>query len=296
MPKITICVGVPASGKTTWAEQQTDCVNLNRDDIRQTLFGPFKWGEYDFTRENEDRVTQVQKQLFFDATIEGKDVIISDTNLNPKVRSSWESIATIAGYDVEYKVFHITLEEALKRDAAREMSVGPNILRDMYRKYQDQSQDLIVQYFKELLNTKWEANGGTSDRLFVFDIDGTLSSNGGHRGWFDWHKVGEDSVRKPVQLIAQQLNLTNEYTVIMSGRDECCRQETADWLSDKAEVVYDDLYMRPKNDHRKDWLVKLELLENLSNRPAVVFDDRDQVVEVFREIGLDVFQVADGNF
>lgn len=296
MPKLILCVGVPASGKTTWAEQQTHCVNLNRDDIRQDLFGPFKWGEYNFTKENEDRVTSVQLQLFFDSVEEGKDVIISDTNINPKTRSMWEVAASGYGYEVEYKVFHITLEGALKRDSAREMSVGKKVLKDMYQRYQTQCKDLIVEHFKQLLNEKWESNGGTSERLFVFDLDGTLAHNDGHRGWYDWHKVYEDSVRKPVQLIAQQLNLTNEYVVIMSGRDECCKEQTSNWLTDKAEVVFEDLYMRPHGDFRPDWLVKLELLGNLSNRPVIVFDDRDQVVEVFRAIGLDVFQVNKGNF
>ncbi|CAL9992741.1 polynucleotide kinase [Vibrio phage D484] len=44
--KVIVTVGVPASGKTTWAEQfcaKTGAVNVNRDDARQELFGPFKW-------------------------------------------------------------------------------------------------------------------------------------------------------------------------------------------------------------------------------------------------------------
>ena len=57
--------------------------------------------------------------------------------------------------------------------------------------------------------------------------------------------------------------------------------------------------MRTSGDFRKDWLIKYEIF-NASVRKAYnvefVLDDRNQVVDMFRAMGLTVFQVTDGNF
>ena len=57
--------------------------------------------------------------------------------------------------------------------------------------------------------------------------------------------------------------------------------------------------MRKKGDHRKDSIVKKELYEeHIKNRYEVlcVFDDRNQVVDMWREEGLLCCQVYYGDF
>jgi hypothetical protein len=57
--------------------------------------------------------------------------------------------------------------------------------------------------------------------------------------------------------------------------------------------------MRPKNDYRKDSLIKEEIyVNNIKNKYNViaVYDDRDQVVKKWRELGIKCFQVDYGNF
>jgi hypothetical protein len=64
------------------------------------------------------------------------------------------------------------------------------------------------------------------------------------------------------------------------------------------ETVF-HLYMRPEGDMRKDAIVKLEIFDNeIRDNYDVQFalDDRNQVVEAYRSIGLTVLQVADGEF
>jgi hypothetical protein len=59
------------------------------------------------------------------------------------------------------------------------------------------------------------------------------------------------------------------------------------------------LYMRRRNDRRPDYIVKAELLDQLladGYRPIMAFDDRDQVVKMWREKGVPCAQVAEGNF
>jgi hypothetical protein len=84
----------------------------------------------------------------------------------------------------------------------------------------------------------------------------------------------------------------------MSGRSDEYRTVTGRWLIDNALPV-DGLYMRAAGDHRKDSVVKHELFDKhirSTYNVLGVFDDRNQVVEMWRAIGLTVFQVADGNF
>jgi hypothetical protein len=57
--------------------------------------------------------------------------------------------------------------------------------------------------------------------------------------------------------------------------------------------------MRPENDMRKDSVVKSELFwEHVAPNYNVQFvlDDRDQVVDFWRSIGLVCWQVAPGDF
>jgi hypothetical protein len=73
---------------------------------------------------------------------------------------------------------------------------------------------------------------------------------------------------------------------------------TEQWLA-KHEVPYAGLFMRPAGDSRKDSIVKRELFDrHVAATWAVrgVIDDRKQVVEMWRAIGLMCAQVAPGDF
>ena len=56
--------------------------------------------------------------------------------------------------------------------------------------------------------------------------------------------------------------------------------------------------MRPERNFRPDEPLKLEWLNNMDWKDNVeaVFDDRDKVVNMWRENGLTCMQVAYGNF
>jgi hypothetical protein len=59
------------------------------------------------------------------------------------------------------------------------------------------------------------------------------------------------------------------------------------------------LLLRSNNDYRHDTVIKPELLKNASitlDMIAYVFEDRDSVVKMWRDLGLTVLQVANGNF
>ena len=57
--------------------------------------------------------------------------------------------------------------------------------------------------------------------------------------------------------------------------------------------------MRPDNDTREDFIVKKELLDKHITpfySPIVAIDDRSQVVKMWRDNGVNCWQVAEGNF
>ena len=86
--------------------------------------------------------------------------------------------------------------------------------------------------------------------------------------------------------------------IIMSGRPLDYYNETVDWLA-KHRVPYDRLIMRNTGDFRKDSIVKQELYEkHVKEKYRVLFcvDDRKQVVDMWREIGLVCLQCEEGNF
>lgn len=145
--------------------------------------------------------------------------------------------------------------------------------------------------------------------VYIFDIDGTLSDLS-HRLHFietkpnDWDAFfaacGDDVPHEDVIQMARVLCNTGSRIILITGRSNQCERETRLWLEDHS-VWYSQLLMRKQGDHRPDNIVKSELLDELLNTVPKdqimgVFEDRDQVVNMYRDRGLRVYQVANGNF
>jgi len=134
----------------------------------------------------------------------------------------------------------------------------------------------------------------------VVDIDGTLAHSNG-RSPYDWGRVGEDKFDEVVG------DLVNLYTgdgnpfcgvILISGRDEVCRVKTEAWLKDNC-MLWTNLYMRPEGNNEKDCVIKRRIFEeHIRGKYYIdfVLDDRNQVVEMWRSLGLKVLQVAEGDF
>ncbi len=133
----------------------------------------------------------------------------------------------------------------------------------------------------------------------IVDVDGTLALRTGDRQFYDWHRVGEDDPNPPVVELVQTIAAAGQhYIVVMSGRDEVCRQETDQWLR-RHRIPFGELHMRPHKDNRPDSVVKEELYrKHVEPHYGVSFvlDDRDQVVAQWRSMGLTCMQVAPGAF
>ncbi|MDK1706495.1 hypothetical protein OSR40_022425 [Serratia rubidaea] len=149
-----------------------------------------------------------------------------------------------------------------------------------------------------------------SKQTIIVDLDGTLALNN-HRNHFidksngkvDWVSYFEacdkDLPHIPVIETINGLKKFGYRIHIFSARGDIVKDKTVEWLSLHG-VLYDDLTMREMDTYTADEVLKrfwlLDLYPNYKNDILCVFDDRDKVVKMWRELGLTCFQVAEGNF
>ena len=132
----------------------------------------------------------------------------------------------------------------------------------------------------------------------IVDVDGTLAiitdrSPYSHQG------VLKDKPNAPVIEVARALAAQGHTLVIVSGRSELARVDTELWLKRHLGVEFDGQFMRAEADDRKDATIKREIFHReIEPRFNVlcVLDDRDQVVSMWRSLGLTCLQVAPGAF
>lgn len=147
--------------------------------------------------------------------------------------------------------------------------------------------------------------------LYIFDLDGTLALTEhrqhlvqkAHPNWDAFFEAcDQDEPNIPVittlQMIAQ-----SEYgpdVWIWSGRSDAVRAKTMKWLTDHYVFYVTNVRMREEGDHTPDDALKARWYDELSDgdkqRLVAIFDDRQKVVDMWREMGVACFQVAPGDF
>ena len=144
---------------------------------------------------------------------------------------------------------------------------------------------------------------------FIFDIDGTIADCS-HRLHFiqqetpDWDAFYSLCVNdKPIDNVCHLLRIipSDVDIIFITGRSEKWRGDTNNWISLRVFGGFRPglLYMRADGDHRPDYEIKKEIYEkHIKDNFNVlgVFEDRDQVVKMWRELGLTCYQVADGSY
>lgn len=143
--------------------------------------------------------------------------------------------------------------------------------------------------------------------IIIFDLDGTLAdithrthliTNGNNR-WDEFYKQCiYDAPNMPIVEIYKTLQKSGKYTMaILSGRSEVVKKETKRWLKENF-IKYNILKMRPKGDYTPDEILKLKWLFKIRDKEmiACVFEDRDKVVNMWREQGITCLQVGKGDF
>ena len=134
----------------------------------------------------------------------------------------------------------------------------------------------------------------------IFDLDGTFAFLGA-RSPYDASTAEDDELNAAVHFVYEAIRAGKPETaiVLISGREDRWQAETERWLA-RHGICCDALFLRRRGDRRKDTVVKREIYERHIAGVydvRVVFEDRDQVVRLWRdELGLPCFQVAWGDF
>lgn len=135
----------------------------------------------------------------------------------------------------------------------------------------------------------------------IFDLDGTLANidhrthfvRGGKRDWDSFFRecVNDAPVPHVIETLHAHLEAGHKVR-IWSGRSDVVRAETETWL-DNATI--DPCYlqhMRAEGDNTPDVELKRFWLNQEYERPDLVYDDRQRVVDMWRAEGIPCFQVV----
>lgn len=132
MRKIIATIGLPASGKSTWARQfQRDnrgWVRISDADISYQLSG----------RDNDADVRPLvrrrRKELIRQALDAGRCVILDNTHLSASTRERLEKFAAEVDAELEWRDFRdVSVSECIRRDARRDRRVGARVIEEMAR-------------------------------------------------------------------------------------------------------------------------------------------------------------------
>lgn len=302
---VTVCQGLPASGKSTWAREvaeATGAYRLNLDDYRAML--GFPSGSDQWTAAKETVAQKLLVSALVSLVESGRDVILDNTHVTPSLPLRYRE--ALAWKNVEWGVksfMGVDPMECVYRDSLRggDAYVGSAVIKRLQSNYERENAKGWV------LTPEWLAEPGRGfepyvapdglEEAVIVDIDGTLAHMVA-RGPYQFERVETDALDV---LVAEQIRFhrgLGRKILITSGRSDAYREHTKRWLA-KFKVSYDELFMRAAGDTRKDDVVKLELFNRHIRdhyNVRLVLDDRNRVVDMWRDLGLTCWQVAPGNF
>lgn len=165
-----------------------------------------------------------------------------------------------------------------------------------------------------MLQKLQELGGSLRRPAIIVDLDGTLCNiehrrhhvqpqNGEKK---NWEKFYEELVHDQPNLwcvhLLAGMGALNYGIVFVTGRPHKYREQTCEWLWKTFKIKeheHYELFSRADGDFRQDAIVKEEIYRtHIEKEYFVVFvvDDRTQVVEMWRRIGLACLQCDKGDF
>lgn len=297
-PLITILVGPPGSGKSSWAQGYLKAHNKRPDLVYVNQDSQGKQGHM---------------EVFEKALEEGKDIVVDRMNFSKKQRNRYLEPARQKKYDTRIVVFHAPYRTCLERVIARKDH--PTI------KTEEDAHNAVHFFFKwygrvkeeeadEVMRMGWKSPKDAT-QVIVCDLDGTLA-NVEHRRHHvrkekpekpNWKAFFEGMIDDPVNEWCRSIlsNMNDTYRIVYAtGRPADYEEYTEMWLREnRLRYAGSELFMRLAGDHRSDDQVKEIILEfEIKTRWDVLFvlDDRQQVVDMWRKHGYTVLQCDYGDF
>jgi len=133
--KIILLVGVPGSGKSTWAKKYVEdsenhTIRVNNDELREMMNTVL----YDWR--NESLIADVVRDTVVNGLLRGWNVIIDNMNISKKHYNYWKKFADSQGYEVEVRIFDPGLDICIERDKLRSRTIGEERIKEIYAQFE----------------------------------------------------------------------------------------------------------------------------------------------------------------
>lgn len=152
-PTLILCVGIPGSGKTTYAQkyisEHNNIIHLSSDGIREEL-----WGD-EATQGDNNEVFSLMQNRAIEALNNGQSVVYDSTGMTRKDRSYIISQCP-KFVKIEAHIIWAPIETCIKRDANRERTVGKEVIDRMLKRFQAPFYDEGIDEIKIILPDKFD--------------------------------------------------------------------------------------------------------------------------------------------
>jgi predicted kinase len=304
--KITICVGIPGSGKSFWTKQEiakspNDIVRVNNDDLRNSFNGSI------WSKDYEKIIVNTRKFVIAEALRNNKNVIVDNLNIGAQHWKDITKIAKASNKDVivEEKLFYVDLETAIIRDSGRsgKACVGEKVVRtwwnksgkESFKNREPRTETFIGSKMTDDRDWKPIIQDKSLPKAVIFDNDGTISLVHKDRNPYDASTCNLDYTHDHVIECMKLYHEAGYKILFVSGREEKDRVPTELFYKKHFPNIKYELYMRPTADRRQDVLIKEEIYNNhIKNNYYVSgwFDDRLQIVKWLYSAGFPLFRVG----
>lgn len=144
-----ILCGISGSGKSTLAKKIADdsgAVIINRDKLREMLFGYTEDTVHNYYAENDLSKTEGLVSKAFDTLLskftDTTSVVIDNTNLSLKYLRPFLNLAKKQNMVLDIRLIEVDLDAAIERDLNRKRTVGLDIIKAQYNKF-NQLSDIL---------------------------------------------------------------------------------------------------------------------------------------------------------
>ncbi|VXB85327.1 Polynucleotide kinase [Flavobacterium sp. 9AF] len=296
-PKLTLLIGCPASGKSTYAEwlvkSEPKTFRISRDEIRFSQF------QESMDENAEKIITKLVNEQVKTLLSNNWNVVLDNCHVKKDyIKTAIKDYQDLA--DIQFKLFDVPLEELLERNEKRSRVVPKSVIEGMYKQLENLKTNFDFEPIKKTRrkDLEYAIQDATLPKAIICDLDGTLALMSG-RNPFDASKCDEDVLNEPVANVLKNYKNLGYTIILLSGREDKYKEPTLRFL-EKYAIEYDHLFMRKSKDSRKDSIIKTELFnEEIKDKFYIEFvlDDRNQVVDMWRkELKLPCFQVYYGDF
>lgn len=330
--KMILSVGIPGCGKSTWAtrlkaEDPENVVVIERDQTRTHLFGE-KYHRGNFPAKSESQVTRVNDELIRKGLREGKTVIVSDTNINPRNVQTLAKTARTYGADLSFEHFDVDPQECKRRNRARGAAGGREVPDHVMDRMVSQAygDDGRLKEMKmgasgqaffvarstpgsrllDAYNKKAEfANPLTDAGVVIVDCDGTLADNRkeadrafGREGEkknfpYFFRSIKNSRANPEVVELTKKMRAEGLNIVLLTGRSDEAAAELIHFLK-RSGAPISRVYCKKEGDFRPDSDYKAEVIRDLAKDGMKIvhaIDDRPRSIAVWEQAGILVSRV-----